>query len=265
LQKAYDALADVDARRALDDVLRARAAREEAHAARDAKRRRAVEDLEARERAAASGVRAGDEAAARERLRAELERLRKRREEATRGCAASGDDASGVSVSARAEVPTHLYRAIKIVWRRAGDADEDAYTAKELRETFEKIGRVEDVVIREGKKKKGSALVVFADEETCVRASTATCGRADNALIISRAAVPPQRRASANVAADARPSVASGGNANAPEANEERASAVPKAPAHAANADFESVVLERLKRAQERARLLAEAEKDEEE
>jgi len=134
-----------------------------------------------------------------------------------------------------------------------------------LRETFEKIGRVEDVVIREGKKKKGSALVVFADEETCVRASTATCGRADNALIISRAAVPPQRRASANVAADARPSVASGGNANAPEANEERASAVPKAPAHAANADFESVVLERLKRAQERARLLAEAEKDEEE
>ena len=43
------------------------------------------------------------------------------------------------------------------------------------------------------------------------------------------------------------------------------ASAAPKATPHAANADFESVVLERLKRAQERARLLAEAEKDDEE
>ena len=47
--------------------------------------------------------------------------------------------------------------------------------------------------------------------------------------------------------------------------NAEDASAAPKATPHAANADFESVVLERLKRAQERARLLAEAEKDDEE
>ena len=48
-------------------------------------------------------------------------------------------------------------------WRRDGDADDDAYSAKELREIFETFGRIEDVVIREGKKKKGSALVVFAD------------------------------------------------------------------------------------------------------
>ena len=176
----------------MDDVLRAKAAREEAHAKRDAKRRRAVEDLEARERAASEGGRRGAEAEARERLRVELERLRRRREEATRARGVSGGDASGIGVDARAEVPAHLYRAIKVVWRRASDADEDAYTAKELRETFEKIGRVEDVVIREGKKKKGSALVVFGDEETCVQASRVTCGRPDNALIISRAAVPPE-------------------------------------------------------------------------
>jgi DnaJ family protein C protein 17 len=265
LQKAHDALVDVDARRALDDVLRAKAAREEAHAKRDAKRRRAVEDLEARERAASEGGRRGAEAEARERLRVELERLRRRREEATRARGVSGGDASGIGVDARAEVPAHLYRAIKVVWRRASDADEDAYTAKELRETFEKIGRVEDVVIREGKKKKGSALVVFGDEETCVQASRVTCGRPDNALIISRAAVPPEGHASANVATDARPSVASDEEANAPKVNAEDASAAPKATPHAANADFESVVLERLKRAQERARLLAEAEKDDEE
>ena len=162
-----------------------------------------------------------------------------------------------IEVDARAEVPAHLYRAIKVVWRRASDADEDAYTAKELRETFEKIGRVEDVVMREGKKKKGSALVVFGDEETCVQASRVTCGRPDNALIISRAAVPPEGRAAANVASDK--------EANAPKVNAEDACAAPKATPHAANADFESVVLERLKRAQERARLLAEAEKDDEE
>ena len=121
------------------------------------------------------------------------------------------------------------------------------------------------MVVREGKKKKGSALVVFGDEETCVQASRVTCGRPDNALIISRAAVPPEGRASANVATDARPSVASDEEANAPKVNAEDASAAPKATPHAANADFESVVLERLKRAQERARLLAEAEKDDEE
>ena len=60
-------------------------------------------------------------------------------------------------------------------------------------------------------------------------------------------------------------SVASDEEANAPKVNAEDASAAPKATPHAANADFESVVLERLKRAQERARLLAEAEKDDEE
>ena len=264
LQKAHDALVDVDARRALDDVLRAKAAREEAHAKRDAKRRRAVEDLEARERAASEGGRRGAEAEARERLRVELERLRRRREEATRARGVSGGDASVIKVDARAEVPAHLYRAIKVVWRRVSDADEDAYTAKELREMFEKIGRVEDVVIREGKKKKGSALVVFGDEETCVQASRVTCGRPDYPLLLSRAAV-PQERASANVATHARPSVASDEEANAPKVNAEDASAAPKATPHAANADFESVVLERLKRAQERARLLAEAEKDDEE
>ena len=47
-------------------------------------------------------------------------------------------------------------------------------------------------MIREGKKKKGSALVVFADGDACATASGATCGRSSNPLVVARAAIPPK-------------------------------------------------------------------------
>tara|TARA_B110000008_G_scaffold261067_1_gene282168 strand:+ start:14122 stop:14853 length:732 start_codon:yes stop_codon:yes gene_type:complete len=236
----------------LDDFLRAKAARARAHAAHGAKRKRDLEDLEARERKAASAGEVGAERAARERLRGELERLRRRREEATRGGKARDGDGVGTAATT-STVPEHLYRALKVVWRRDGDADDDAYSAKELREIFETFGRIEDVVIREGKKKKGSALVVFADGDACATASGATCGRSSNPLVVARAAIPP--KVDAGEPAKRRDDAASGGVSPAP-ASETTAARAPSV----ANLDFESVVLERLKRAQERARLVAEAE-----
>jgi DnaJ family protein C protein 17 len=142
------------------------------------------------------------------------------------------------------------------VWRRDGDADDDAYSAKELRRIFESFGGVEDVVIRDGKKKKGSAIVVFVDGDACAIAAEATCGRSSNPLVTARAAIPPKVVATNEV--KSRADVAS-----------ECASAIPEKRLSAsktpsvANLDFESAVLERLKRAQERARLVAEAEADE--
>lgn len=248
LQKAYDALSDADARQALDDVLRATAVRRAAHAARDAKRKRAVEDLEARERAAAGSSGAlSDEQKARERLRVELARLRKQRE-GSRRYTPGGDDIEGASASV--EVPEHLYRSLKAVWRRDHEAGASEYSAKRLREIFESFGVVEDVVLREGKKKKGSALVVFAAVDACVAASNATSGDLSNPLVVTRAAIPSK---SSQGAATTAPKKADTAPAEQP---------MPSAPTSVANKDFESIVLERMKRAQERARLVAEAEAD---
>ena len=246
LRKACEELLDAETRRALDERLRAAVVRRAASEARDGKRRRAMEDLEARERRAEMGVGVAEERAARARLRDELERLRRAREPG--GGGTGGERASERVDEAVEAIPEHLYRAIKVVWRRDGDADEDSYTAKGLRETYERFGTVEDVVMREGKKKKGSALVVFASLDACARAAVAACGRASNPLISTRAAVPPART--------------SGGEEQSARTTTAETTAKAKpAQAHAANIDFESAVLERLKRAQERARLVAEAEK----
>ena len=106
----------------MDDFLRAKAARARAKAAHGAKRKRDLEELEARERKAAHAGEVGAERAARERLRGELERLRRRREEATRGGKARDGDGVGTAATT-STVPEHLYRALKVVWRRDGDAE----------------------------------------------------------------------------------------------------------------------------------------------
>ena len=78
-QRAFQVLSDAKARRALDDLVRARTLREERHAGRDEERRRMVADLEAREREARGEAAAAASAAAT--FEAELDRLR---EEATK-------------------------------------------------------------------------------------------------------------------------------------------------------------------------------------
>jgi len=244
---AYEALRDVDAKRALDDVLRATATRRAMKDAIGGKRKRAIEELERREGAAKGGdAWATSERAARERLRAELERLKTQRERESKRTAGDGDrDVWGESrASASADVPEHMYRSLKAVWRRDDDDAASTYSAKRLREIFETFGAVEDVVLREGKKKKGSALVVFASREACVAASRAASGDWSNPLVVARAAIPPA--SSVELAAAAK------------EAAPSEKSARPSA----ANKDFESLVLERMKRAQERARLVAEADAD---
>ena len=167
LQKAYDILLDPEARAALENLAKARAASRARAEQQDAKRRKLREDLEARERAAERGK--NEEEEAKERLRGELTRLRRdfatrkraydretaattTPEEPARGAAERPADASRA-------VPEHLYRTIKVAWRR----DASNCPAKRLRDVYAQFGTVEDVVIREGKKKKGSALVVFAD------------------------------------------------------------------------------------------------------
>ena len=118
------------------------------------------------------------------------------------------------------------------------------YPVAKLRELFSRRGDVvEDVVIRDGKKKKGSALVVFADVEAAARAAAAANGDPANPLVTLRAAVPTTGPSSSGgvprAAAPAPAPAAAGSNGNV------------------SNRDYESVVLDRMRRAQEKARLIA--------
>jgi DnaJ family protein C protein 17 len=280
LQKAYDILLDPQARKALEDLAKARAATQARFDAQDAKRRKLREDLERRERAAERGK--TEEEEARERLQAELTRLRRdfaSRKRAYDGEVRPGGDgsvsgpgaaerrdensASPAQTTRRGEdeknksasvVPEHLYRTVKVSWRK----DVSHYPVAKLRELFSRQGDVvEDVVIREGKKKKGSALVVFADVAAAARAAAAANGDTANPLVTLRAAVPK--------AGEECPARGNAGGASfpggAPRETLARSSPAPDTLAgsggNVSNRDYESVVLDRMRRAQEKARLIA--------
>ena len=132
------------------------------------------------------------------------------------------------------------------------------YPVAKLRELFSRRGDVvEDVVIREGKKKKGSALVVFADVAAAARAAAAANGDPANPLVTLRAAVPK--------AGEEFPARGAAGGASfpggAPRETLARSSPAPDTLAgsggNVSNRDYESVVLDRMRRAQEKAKLIA--------
>ena len=306
LQKAYDILLDPEARKALENLAKVKAARRDRDDAQDAKRRKMREELARRERAAERGK--TEEEEAKEKLQAELARLRRDfatrkkaydRESSVAGPTQDAGDGANANGATHA-VPEHLYRALKVVWRKdAGGGVE--YPVAKLRSIFSAFGDVEDVVIRDGKKKKGSALVVFSAREGAKRAASAACGDPSNPLLAVRAAIPPagedvdvDAAATAKTTAAAAaekprpppappPSFSGGGgvafNASAgvaggalfPGGGAKKASFGGGAPApfgsfdavagshgQTANKDYESVVLDKLRRAQEKARIIAE-------
>ena len=169
-------------------------------------------DLEARERDFAT--RSNEEEVARARLRNEIARLRRAAaERAARGGAAASpfddDGAAGGSAgaapapaapdaAAAAQQQAQLQRTLKLVWNR-GDGD---YTAARLRQArvprqlsafaciqadfacfccilaqiFSEFGGVDDVVLRDGKKQRGGALVVMATAAAAVRPAACLLG-----------------------------------------------------------------------------------------
>ena len=106
-----------------------------------------------------------------------------------------------------------MYRTLKVVWRK----DISDYAASGLREIFDAFGTVEDVVIRDGKRRKGSALVVFADAAQAERAGRAQCGDAANPLLAVRAATEPRGPAFGCSGMDTRPQTATKRPTPAPE------------------------------------------------
>lgn len=189
LQRAYDLLTDEEGRKALDDFLKARAARAERTVIHDKKRARMAEELRKREHAAEN---MSEEAQAKARLQAEIARMRQaavEKEAKQRAAAAAnrsaGDkkkerEAAAVAVSGvSADVAEALTRTLKVSWTRPGIE----YTSTDLRRIFSVHGEVEDVVLREGKKRKGSALVVMATKEGASKAGESVHGELSNPLL----------------------------------------------------------------------------------
>lgn len=162
LRRAYEVLSDDSARSALDAVLDAQDAQRARDDARDAKRRRMADELREREAMAAATAPISAASAARRRLAAELERLRKKREEEhvprtqverrERGDAAAVEAVIGRGASKRTAI---------VRWERTAKD----VTAADIAIALSKSqGDVEDVVIRDAKASRRSALVVFASE-----------------------------------------------------------------------------------------------------
>lgn len=73
-----------------------------------------------------------------------------------------------------------LPRTLKASWSRPGLE----YDAAALRRIFSAHGEVEDVVMREGKKRKGRALVVMATREGAAAAAAAVNGELSDPLLV---------------------------------------------------------------------------------
>lgn len=210
-----------------------------------------LDELEAREAAAAREVNVEKQAAAR--LAAELARLRARREAEQK----AGGVGGGVGATAAAQRPAaagggaveqedagQTACTLKVTWLLSlGE-----YSAAALREALGAFGGVADVILLGARKKKGVAWVVLADEVAASRAAGAVAGRREAPLSISRH---PEWRPSA-----AQPPPKP--QAPAPAAVAPRAAAARKIAASATalgHRGYEDLVLQRMRQAAERKRL----------
>lgn len=172
LKTSYEILSDATARAAFDALLAAKLDRLRHHARLDSKRRRMMDDLDQRERAAEAAQvdpseldRRKEEAAAKK-FQQEVARIRemyaKKMAEGTKKV-----DDRDTAVGANAEAGNELdkEKILKVSWEREGED----YSAARLKEVFGRFGEVEDVVIRaKGSKKRRSALIVMKSKDAAV-------------------------------------------------------------------------------------------------
>ncbi|XP_062209795.1 uncharacterized protein LOC133911534 isoform X1 [Phragmites australis] len=173
LSSSYKLLRDESLRRQFDARLRARREAASRAAAAGVKRRKAVSDLEERERAAATGQPTDPgEVARREAKRKaadiqrELDEFRAAKQAAASGAASTSGHGDKKGGAPQDGVKTDKGKILKVSW----DGSADSYTAAKLEELFQKFGKVEDIVIKTSKSRsRGSAIVVMGTKEAANR------------------------------------------------------------------------------------------------
>uniref|UniRef100_A0A0D9VPA0 J domain-containing protein n=1 Tax=Leersia perrieri TaxID=77586 RepID=A0A0D9VPA0_9ORYZ len=169
LASSYNFLRDESLRRQFDARIRGQREAAARAAASGVKRRKAVSDLEERERAIAAGHPVdADEAARREDKRKAADVKRELEE----FFAAKQSPAPGTASTSARGVPqdapkTDKGKILKVSW----EGGADYYNAAKLEEIFKQFGEVEDVVIKTRKSRsRGSAIVVMASKEAALSA-----------------------------------------------------------------------------------------------
>ncbi|XP_014358551.2 dnaJ homolog subfamily C member 17 [Papilio machaon] len=232
LSRALEILTDAGARTAYDKVLKAKAAAKLRHKQLDSKRQKLKEDLERREREAASGKdsKLTDE----QKLAAEIQRLQKE------GSRLLQEEQQRIKEEIRRNKfglnepywDPSLNR-IKIKWKAdKNDPNNGGYDEPSLRRFLKKYGNISVLII--SPKKKGSALVEFTTKEASEMAVELEKGLAENPLTLKWL--------------NERPVLTTKREQGAPSLLTER--------------DYESIVLTKMRQAAERQRLMEEMMKE---
>ncbi|XP_040377471.1 pre-mRNA-splicing factor cwf23 [Oryza brachyantha] len=164
LASSYKLLRDESLRRQFDARLRGRREAAARAAASGVKRRKAVSDLEERERAFAAGQPVDATEAARREDKRKAADVKRELEEffASKQSAASGTASTPVHGAPQDAQKTDKGKILKVSW----EGGADYYTAAKLEEIFKQFGEVEDVVIKTRKSRsRGSAIVVMSSKE----------------------------------------------------------------------------------------------------
>uniref|UniRef100_A0A2R5LDQ6 DnaJ homolog subfamily C member 17 n=1 Tax=Ornithodoros turicata TaxID=34597 RepID=A0A2R5LDQ6_9ACAR len=225
LSRALEILTDTEARAAYDKVLKAREAAKVRNRELDAKRRKLKEDLEAREQQALNNK--IDEIDAAKQFEKEIERLRKegskKLEEERELLRKQIEEELG-----KRSEPVQWQPRLKLKWKaQKGAADE--YDEESLRKTFSKYGHITCLIV--SAKKKGSALVEYETVAAANLAIKMEQGRPECPIIVSWVQEPP------------------------PPASTARVSAAKFPVASVDISDYESAILAKMRRAQEKKTL----------
>lgn len=261
LSKALQVLTDVAAKAAYDNVLKARKVLEQRNKQLDSKRKKLKEDLEAREHIAEK--RRTEESTAQNNLSAEIEKLRKEgsrlleqeqeflRQQMRNSADIDDDDDD----SEECESPK-----IKIRWnaRKAGNTGTGiSYTEDSLRRLFARYGKIAAVVV--SSKKKGSAIIEFASSTPLMSLIDNEIGNIENPLSVTWLSTKPKSkiiRTDANINNTSQSSVNLGFSASANQAG------VTNSTPLVTSRDYESLVLMKMRQAEERKRLIEEMMKE---
>lgn len=180
LSRALEVLTDPAARSAYDAVLKARQAAKIRHQGLDAKRRKLREELEARE-AGSGGQEAGSGLSAQQRLKQEVERLRR---EGSRQLAEQRELLQRQMQQQREQQEERLRQQagltrLKVRWKQ--EPGTAGYTEASLRQRLSQYGTISCLVVR-----NGSALVEFEEPSAARLASQLEQGSPDEGPLTVR-------------------------------------------------------------------------------
>ncbi|KAK2192168.1 hypothetical protein NP493_37g05025 [Ridgeia piscesae] len=243
LSKALEVLTDAAARAAYDKILRAKHAAEIRHRELNKKRRKLKEDLEAREGAA--GVKQAQEAEATTDLQKQIERLRKE------GSRLLQEEQERLKEQLKQEGGTGN-KGLKVRWKIKPDG-EGSYDEDSLQRIFQKHGKVTALIVSK-KKSKGSAIVEFASTEDASRAVQYEVGQPSNPLTVAWLSGHPPT----NTVGDKWTEHVSSDQACHPQVQDLTGGSTIES-----HQDFESIVLMRMRQAEERRKLIEQLKAEE--